>query len=214
MTISNRGELEETIVSYTHRNDLQTIAGSQTPMDQFITLAEDNMNRELKSLQNEVIGTLTTAAGVNPTQLPADFQDFRELSFITAGIRKQIVPVGRYNLSVYYADQVNGNTQQGRPQACSVVGRFIEIAPDPGDFTFDTFIYFASASALVGPSDTNLILDKYPNVYVYGVLAQAYMWMQDAAMFEATIKMFTAELQRVNVVSATARSSGRIRASQ
>jgi hypothetical protein len=56
------------------------------------------------------------------------------------------------------------------------------LAPAPDRAYVATLIYEPQLSPLVNQTDTNWVLTNHPNVYLYGALKHASLWIRDAEL--------------------------------
>ncbi len=186
----NYGELKQTIADYAHRADLS----SQIPG--FIRVATARLNRDLRV--QEMVTELATTPTTNPWALPDDYLELRELT------RDATNSVGRVQLSSVSNHQINkyaGAT--GSPTFYSIDGFEIETAPGGLDTEY-ALQYVAALPELVGDADTNAVLTRYPNLYIYGALIELYSWTQDQANQQRVTEMVVSEIAAANASSAWA----------
>lgn len=170
MTITNYSELRFAVGDWLHRSDLTSQVAD------FISLAEDEMNSELRLRLMEVDETITVTAGSRTVAIPAryiepiklelvygDGSDNEELTFLTAG---QFV-------------RSAANASGLEPEYWTINGANIEF-PDPVDRDY-TLIFRMLKGYDIANTDTNSLLDSYKGLYLYGALLQAAPYMRDDA---------------------------------
>jgi len=146
--------------------------------DTFIQLSELRIARDLRPRENIIKTTIVPTS--NLIDLPSDFIDLRELS-AKKGNRVSIA-----------------TSQTGFPVVYSIIGTQIEVGPItlPGEFTL---WYWRKFPALVNPTDTNILLTAYPYVWLYAMLVEGAVYIQDDTMRSLAVATYLEEIQRVNV---------------
>ena len=163
--------------------------------DTFIQLSELRIQRDLRVRENLVRTTLTPTT--NLFDLPADFIDLRELSAKRGNRVVVLSSVGRHRLSI-------ATSQTGFPVVYSIIGDQVEVGPItlPGEFTL---WYWQKQAALINPTDTNILLTSYPYVWLYAMLIEGAVYVQDDTMRQLATETYFTETGRVN----TRESEGR-----
>ena len=157
--------------------------------DTFIQLAESRIYRDLRTRENIIQATLTPTT--NLFDLPSDFIDLRELSAKKGNRVVVLSSVGRHRLSI-------STSQTGFPVVYSIIGNQIEVGPIslPGEFTL---WYWQRLPALLNPTDTNILLTAFPEIWLYAMLVEGSVYIQDDTMRQLAIETYLAEVQRVNI---------------
>lgn len=156
--------------------------------DVFLQLTHDRIFRDTRAQENVI---QTTLVPVTPLiDLPADFIDVRELSYLNGSRRVVLSSVGRHRFAL-------SASQTGRPVVYSIMGNQVEVAPKtlPADFTL---WYWQKLPQMLNAADTNVILVAFPYLYLYGLLIEAGVFVQDNEGRDIAIQTYTAELQAVN----------------
>ena len=132
-----------------------------------VKLAESRFNRELRLRDQMTTSTLTFASG--SAAIPADMLEIIGL----------YSPSGRE-----YVAQPSNVKLQGVRNYYAVFGGRIYVAHDDGDKFFD---YYAKIPTIADSmTATNWLLDKYPDIYLYGVGYEAAKHIRDAEMAGAS----------------------------
>lgn len=168
MSITNYTELQAAVTSWLHRSDLAT----QIP--DFISLAEDELNTEMRLRLMEVDETISLTAGARTVALPdrfiepvklelvyGDGSDNQELVYLTS---KQFVRSAATMTAV-------------EPRYWTINAENIEF-PEPSDQTY-TLIFRMLKRFDLASTNTNALLDSYKGLYLYGALLQAAPYMRD-----------------------------------
>lgn len=177
MSLDSYSGLVAEVGDWLDRDDVATRAPT------FVRLVEAKVNRRLSDPDQET--TFTTTASGDYTALPADFG---EMVSISTG-------VGRL-------DQVSGQVFAGYPaitgdpRSFSIVNNSIAFAPHNAT-TPITMVYRKRVPALTAAAPTNWLLARAPDVYFYGVMAEACGFDvedQRAAKFEVEFERALDEL--------------------
>ncbi len=179
-------ELRQAIADYMHRSDLTTLIPG------FIEYARERINRDLRVREMLVSAPLTLAT--NPSPLPADFLEMRDI-YHTVGTRRiTLTLVGRKQLN----DYANGN----QPLFYSIDGLQLETAPGGEGVDFN-LIYYGQQPPLVADTDTNATLARFSTIWLYGALVEAHNYTQDMEMRQSALATYTSEVQQANAQAAS-----------
>ena len=156
--------------------------------DTFIQLSELRIQRDIRPRENVVKTTIVPTS--NLVDLPADFIDLRELSAMNGNRRVVLSSVGRHRLSV-------ATSQTGFPVVYSIIGNQIEVGPItiPPEFTL---WYWRKFPPLVNPTDTNVLVTAYPYLWLYAMLVEGAVYIQDDTMLNTARETYLTEVARVN----------------
>ena len=156
--------------------------------DTFIQLTELRILRDLRVQENMVKTTLIPTS--NLVDLPADFIDVRELSAKNGSRVVVLTSIGRHRLSI-------ATSQTGFPVVYSIMGNQVEVGPItiPAEFTL---WYWQKLPPLLNPSDTNVLLTTYPYLWLYAMLVEGAVYIQDDTMAVTARDTYLAEVDRVN----------------
>lgn len=134
----------------------------------FITLAEKRFNRTLRVGGMEKVATLTPD-GTGAVILPADYLEYRSVSPGVAGYGEmEMVDPGA---------EIGGYEGGGVGQRFSISGNVLQTYPSANGGI--TISYFAKVPALSDAAPTNWLLDKAPDLYLYGSLLEAAPYMEE-----------------------------------
>ena len=156
--------------------------------DTFIQLSEARIFRDLRPQENVVKTTIVPTS--NLVDLPADFIDVRELSAKNGRRVVVLSSVGRHKLAV-------ATSITGFPVVYSIIGDQFEVGPItiPAEFTL---WYWFKSPALVNNTDTNILLTTFPYIWLYAMLVEGSVYIQDDTMRQVAIDTYLTEVQRVN----------------
>lgn len=169
MALDTQLNLIKTVTRYSHRNDL----GNQ--MDDFILLAETEMMSNpiepLKLNLGEKISTAPTNTTTRFLALPTGFQSSRKF---TITIDDSI-----HGLEFRTPSQLKIKENTGTPCFFTIRGNEIEFDVVSDKAYTVTFTYFSEFQPLTDLNQTNIVLTKYPTIYLYSCLRQVFLYTQD-----------------------------------
>lgn len=141
-------------------------------IDNYISLCESELNRELKVRDLQETQSLTALAGDDYVTLPNNYQSMCAIQFNTAPY--DIEPMSsRANMKAQFT------SEPSRPKAFFILGdKIIFNCSCDGDYTLE-LDYYKSIPAISSLNQTNNILTKYPDLYLYGALKQANLHIKD-----------------------------------
>ena len=178
-----------TIKNYTHRNDLGT------KVDDFILLAETEMmsnpDEPLKMNLSETITELTASISTRFLALPTGFESSRKFSIT--------IDDSIYGLKYRTPDQLIIRDDTGVPCFFTIRANQIEFDILPDETYTVTTTYFAEFTALTEANQTNIVLTKYPNIYLFGCLRQAFIYTQDAEQEQKYTVNFLSAIESANM---------------
>ncbi len=181
MTITTRTELKTEIEAWSKRDDLTD------KLDDFITLAEQVILRQLKLRTNEVSATGTATDTI---AFPAALGTIVRLEVVIDSTR----------FALDYAAPGIEYTAAGYPNAFTVQDDAIRLIPSPsGTFTY-TLHYIPNLTPLSDANPTNWALTNAPDVYLWGALMQLALYTLDDASAEKWRIAFTSAMDLVKRV--------------
>ena len=194
-TITNYTTLVSTVADYLNRQDLS----AQIPT--FIQLAEADLNTRLRC--REMIIRATSTNDDEYVKLPLDFLE---------GINLQLVggqsPL-RY-ITLDEADIVNARQGYNAPTFYSLMNGAIELVPPPAtgvDVEIE-MVYYGKITALSEANQTNWLLLKAPDVYLYGALVHAAPFLMDDQRISVFGSFYSQRVEALNDESQKSLHSG------
>jgi hypothetical protein len=194
-TITNYTTLVSTVADYLNRQDLS----AQIPT--FIQLAESDLNTRLRC--REMIVRATTTNDDEYVRLPLDYLE---------GINLQLVggqsPL-RY-ITLDEADIVNARQGYNAPTFYSLMNGAIELVPPPAtgvDVEIE-MVYYGKITALSEANQTNWLLLKAPDVYLYGALVHAAPFLMDDQRISVFGSFYSQRVEALNDESQKSLHSG------
>ena len=159
-------ELQDTISSYAHRANAQV--GSLIP--RWIGWAGKRIAQDLHTADTTRVYKMTeTDRNDGPFyNQPSDFLGMKRLRTTDDLVLR---PMGQNEISRF--------TGAGTPVGYYTVADLFEIRPTPATDTEFWLEYWAELSVLTGANDTNDVLTRNPELYVYCCLRELYTWVRD-----------------------------------
>ncbi|TBN49179.1 hypothetical protein [Pseudomonas sp. BGI-2] len=200
MSITNYSELQASVASWLNRGDLTA------NITDFITLAEAQLNTDLKARAMDAKTTLPTVVGVSTVALPSDMLGMRRLQV-----------VGTYNQPLSYRspDELSidfaANTS-GQPVVFTVVGGNAELAPIPDAVYSLELTYQQKIPALSVAAPTNWLLTNWPNAYLYAALLAATPFIMNDARLPVWGQLYAQAVDGINNVDWYSGSTMKVRA--
>jgi hypothetical protein len=196
MAFSNYSALRTTIASYLGRTDLTAMIPT------FILLAEARLQRELRTRQMLKSATATMAGGDPTVGLPTDFLEMRDL-YIQGNPR---MPVTYLSPSAFTRDA--RADESGRPFYYTVLASEFLFAPVPdGNKTLE-MLYYYKPEALSDSNPSNVFLANYPDLLLYGSLAQAEPYLMNDARLAVWASLYADTLNLVETADENSEYSG------
>lgn len=165
MALASYSDLKSAVADWLARTDLT----SRIP--DFITLAESRVNRELRV--REMVSQVTGTVGTATLAIPSDFIEVLRFTLDTetdAPLEYRPVDDSEHRAA---------SLSSGPPAWFSVIGGQFRLYPQPdGDYAY-MLDYYAQLPALSDSNTTNWLLEKAPDVYLFGALAEAAPFLLD-----------------------------------
>jgi hypothetical protein len=179
MALDTYAELKTQVAAWLHRNDLT----DRIPT--FIEFATNRLARNITSPRMEASTTLSVVNGI--ASLPNDFRAAISMT------------LGTVEYKAITAADMRAMDQGGiRPTypVYSIVNNQIKLYP--ADSSSPTFIYSVRLPNLVADSDTNWVLQDYPDVYLMASLAEARKFVLDDTRLVQYEQMTIARIAELN----------------
>ena len=164
-------------------------------INDFIELAEiemlSNPTESLKISEAEKISTAFVDISTRYLALPTGFQKSRNFRVTLNG--------GEYNLEFRTPEQLVIRSGTGTPCFFTVQGNELAFDIIPDETYTVTFDYFAKFTPLTVLNQTNIVIDKYPNIYLFGALSQAFLRAQDTEQYIIYTDRFAVAIESANL---------------
>jgi len=173
-------ELKTAIANYLNRSDLTS------DLDTFIDNVEAELNRRLRT--KDMIKRATATADSQYLTVPTDWIEAINVE-ITSNDFSPLFQQSIESLDVY---RKSNNNSVGQPVYFAMVDDSIELAPTPdGEYTLQ-LTYYAKISALSDSNTSNFVSVSHPDVYLYGALKHASIFLME----DERIPMFTQQFEK------------------
>lgn len=170
-TITDRASLLVAFGDYVERNDLGGYA------DKFIQSTETWLNRKLRARDMETRAAVVVTA--DGGTVPADFLEWISLTWTAAG---GDLPARSLAMRFVEANSPEGTYRfrpSGDPQFYTIVAG--KVLPRPYRAGTYSLVYYAKIPALTAEATTNWVVEKAPELYLYGMLRESYFFQKDDA---------------------------------
>ncbi len=173
-------ELKTAIANYLNRSDLTS------DIDTFIDNVEAELNRRLRT--KDMIKRATATADSQYLSVPTDWIEAINVE-ITSNDFSPLFQQSIESLDVY---RKSNNNSTGQPVYFAMVDDSIELAPTPdAEYTLQ-LTYYAKISALSDSNTSNFVSVSHPDVYLYGALKHASIFLME----DERIPMFTQQFEK------------------
>jgi hypothetical protein len=187
MSLATYNDLQGAISDWLARDDLEP------RLPDFIALTESRIQQELDVTDSEETETITTVTDQAAYALPSDYKTMRS---VQADGTPRPHPL-QYRTPTQFTAE---NTQSGQADIYTIKGLNITIGPTPGGDTQQIFLdYIARFLPLSGSNTTNWILTNFPDVYLFGSLAEASAYDRNAQAEQKWWGRFTSAIASVRV---------------
>ena len=182
--------LQTTVSDWLDRDDL----AAKIPT--FVQLCEAMFNRELRTPEMEDQTNLTFTG--ESAALPDDYLAMR--SIYVAGSPERPLR-GMAPNAVH--EEFDGTS--GIPAAYVLQNGGISLVPPPNATTTVVLSYYARIQALSAANESNWLLDKYPDLYLYGTLYHAEIYLDNVTRAEQWRALLDDAMGRVKETTANDR---------
>lgn len=177
----NKAELRTLFEQYNKRTDLTD------QFDGFLLMVESRISTMTRLQENNNQVLLDTSA--DPIVLPDDFMAVRSISYPQGNAVKYLRAAGWHTIEQFAKAGAYAWWY-------AIDGLNLIIRPFAGkEFTMS---YFAKVPPLIEDTDTNATLNGWPQMYLYGLLAEASRFVQDTETEQAHEQQFLAEIARAD----------------
>jgi len=198
MAITTYTELKTAIANFLDRDDLTSV------IPDFISLAEAQLNRDIRHWKMEKRASGQQSAGDEWMQIPNDWLETIRLNISDGGTRA-VDLISRASMQ----DKRAGNLDtSGTPMYYAHSDSQFELYPTPNATTNLVLLYYAKTDALSGSNASNWLLEDAPDVYLYGSLMHSAPYLAEDERVAVWSQMYFAAVGQLNKISEDARMSG------
>ena len=199
MSITNFGTLKTAIADTLDRQDLTSV------IPQFVSLAQAQFNRKIRSHRQITRGSLTIDAQFEA--LPADWLETIRITMDASPIRV-LTQISMDDLT-RYRTAIDNTTDA--PVYFAHNGTDIELFPTPSTSYTGEITYYAKVTALSADADTNWLLTNNPDVYLYGSLVHTAPYLKDDARIALWAGLLAQAMDEIEDETAAARFGSPLR---
>jgi hypothetical protein len=186
-TIGDYSDLVSLVSNWLDRSDLDP------RIPEFVALLEARLNRLLRTLNMEI--TLLQVANSETMPLPSDFRMLR-FAYLEGSPDRPLRQISPSATPTLYAGE------SGTPVAFSISGRNMTLIPPPaGDVTV-SLTYFRRIPALTASVPQNWLLTEHADIYVWGTLNQAAIYIRDPDAINFTKALMDEAIAELQTASA------------
>ena len=179
-------ELKTNIANYLNRSDLTD------QLDMFIDNVEGELNRRIRT--KEMIKRATATADSQYLSLPSDWLEGINVEITTQEFRP-LFQQSVESLDVYRKSIDNAT---GQPIYYAFVDSTMELCPTPDQSYTLQLTYYGNVDALSTSNTSNFVSTKHPDVYLYGALKHASIYLMEddrVAMFSTLFEKALEEIK-------------------
>jgi len=197
MALNTFTALKASIADFLNRDDLTAV------IPDFISLAEAQINRDVRHWKMEARSSGQQSSGDEYMQIPSDWVETIRLHLTGTGT-SVVNLVSRDSMADKRAGQEDTT---GTPIMYTHADGQFQLYPTPSNDTDFELLYYQKIPSLISNSDNWLLLDS-PDVYLYGALLHSAPYLAEDQRIAVWAQMYSASVQRLNEVSEDARFSG------
>ena len=201
MALTTFYELKTSIANFLNRDDLTAI------IPDFITLAEVNMDRQVRHFRMEKRSTATVSSQY--LTLPTDLLE--PIRFMMTGGSKttRLELMGQGQIAQSREETAD---RSGQPTNYAITDGSIELFPRPdGDYTIE-LVYYAQIDKLNAGNTSNWVLEYHPDLYLYGALIHSAPYLEDdqrmgtwAALYQSALDAIIGQFENAAYSGASRR---------
>ena len=183
----NYSELKTNIASYLNRSDLTN------QLDLFIDQAEAEINRRVRT--KDMVKRANAVLEQQYLTLPDDWQEAINVE-ITSNDFSPVFQQSIESLDVYRKSVDNSS---GQPIYFAIVDNTLEFAPTP-DQNYDIQLtYYAKPTPLSDSNTSNFISNDHPDLYLYGSLKHASIFLMEDDRVNLFNDLFEKALEEIRM---------------
>jgi hypothetical protein len=196
MAISTFAELKASVADYLNRSDLTSVIPT------FITLAESQINRDVRHWQMEEKASLTVNARY--VARPADWIQTVRIA-LSSGSGGGLSLMSQQAMA---EKRGAANDAAGTPAFYSHSESNFEFFPTPDSANTAELLYYQTVPALSDSATSNWLLVSAPDVYLYGTLIHSAPYLAEDGRTGVWAQMYGAAVNQLNLQSESSKTSG------
>lgn len=159
-------DLQESVALWLARDDLSD------EIKHFIQFAESDICKDLRVRGQEKEQVYSVTSGTQT--LPSDFLEARRLYVDVTGADRSLTFLSPERFHTSRVKDLSGT-----PQAYTIEGNNLLVAPFSDTAVDVKMLYIGTYDALADPNDSNDLLCKHFDLYLYGALAHGFGYLRD-----------------------------------
>ena len=180
-------EIKTKVAVYLNRTDLTS------QMDMFIDLTESDINKVIK--HQDLIKRANAVAETQYTQLPSDWSRVINVELNTSD-HTTLLQQSTESLDL---KRTSIDNVSGRPEYFAITDNAIELCPTPDTNYELQLTYYANIPELSSTNTTNVVSDKFPDVYIYGCCKHASVFLMEDERVGMFQTLFDKALEEVRL---------------
>lgn len=191
-------ELKSALGEWLNRADLAAVIPT------FIKAGEGAINRTLRT--RDMVKRSRAIMEDEFLTLPADYLE-------AVNVQANRAPVSRMQyVTPEHADLLRGGVHQtaGNPGYFTVIGNQLELIPAPATEQEIELTYYAAVPALSGAQQTNWLLTKWPDLYIYAALVHSAPFLKEDERAATWQGLYTKILSEAQAADDKAQHSGSV----
>ncbi len=185
----------------TLREDIQSWSLRSDYPDSIYKLATAQINRSL--VVREMLADFSATTSGETVALPSGFIEFDHL-YIDADPRVVLMAADQWQQSAHHRNS-------GQPATYSIKDSVMVLNPVPDGSYSLAGRYYSELTDFSADADTNAVLVKYPEIYLFANLMFVYAWLEDAEREMKATNNFLAVVDTANKKDIKVRYAGPVR---
>ena len=198
MAINTFTTLKTAVADFLNRDDLTSAT------ENFIALAESQINRDIRHWKMETRSSGQQSAGDEYSQVPADWMETIRFHVTDNGTS----PLNLISRAAMSDKRASNEDAIGTPTHYTHADGQFQLYPTPSAETNTELLYYAKTKALSSSNSDNWLLLEAPDVYLYGALLHSAPYLGEDERIAIWAQMYSAAVQQLNQASENARYSG------
>ncbi len=185
-SIVDYASLQTAVANWLHRSDLAAT------IPDLIALAEMQLSIDLETQWQWAQTTLTTTAGSQSLTLPSDMLAMQRMT-VLGNVNSVLVYMPPEAFDATY----NGN-DTGMPESFTMLGMTAALGPIPDAAYSVTCLYRQKIPALSATNPTNWLILAFPNLYLWGAILAAQVFLQDDVRLPLIVDLYAKAIAQMN----------------
>jgi len=191
MALTTYTELKASIADFLNRDDLTAVIAD------FITLAESQINRDVRHWKMEARSSGQQSAADEYMQIPADWVETIRLHLTGTGT----TVVNLISRDAMADKRARAENTSGTPVYYTHADGQFQLYPTPSAETDFELLYIQKLDVLSGSNADNWLLLEAPDVYLYGALLHSAPYLAEDERVAIWAQMYSASVTRLNEAS-------------